>query len=57
MIKLCDFNAFDNNGEPTVVNIGRYDDTIKTAALSSFAYAPEINNFISTLRPSPCKLV
>lgn len=56
MIKLCDFNAFDNNGEPTVVNIGRYDDTIKTAALSSFAYAPEINNFISTLRPSPGKL-
>ena len=56
MIKLCDFNAFDNNGEPTVVNIGRYDDTIKTAALSSFAYAPEINNFISNLRPSPGKL-
>lgn len=56
MIKLCDFNAFDTNGEPTVVNIGRYDDTIKTAALSSFAYAPEINNFISTLRPSPGKM-
>lgn len=56
MIKLCDFNAFDTNGEPTVVNIGRYDDTIKTAALSSFAYAPEINSFISSLKPSPGKL-
>lgn len=56
MIKLCDFNAFDNNGEPTVINIGRYDDTIKTAALNSFAYAPEINSFISTLRPSPGKM-
>lgn len=56
MFKLLDFDPINKYGEPTVINIGRADDTIKTASLSSGAYAPEINSFIANLKPVIGKL-
>ena len=54
MIKLLDFAPYDHNGEPTVRILSNNSINIKTA--SDCAWAPEIKEFIASLKPVVGKL-
>lgn len=54
MDKILDFDPIDKFGEPTVKVLGQQTDNVKLA--SSDAYAPEIREFIQSLKPVVGKL-